>query len=183
MSDRAPYSRIYHSIVDDPKFAAVYDDDRRLATWLRLLIVAEQAHPASAYIPEGTNRGALTALVDCGLVDIGTGRRFRIHGLDAERTRRGDAARVGGLASGRSRSVERPLNERGTKHELAETRRDEHRRDEHPRAQSATNGSARPKPNTVDQNPLYRDIREAQEARYAAEDAASAIVPLPLRKP
>ncbi len=162
MSDRAPYSRIYHSIVDDPKFTAIYDDDRRLATWLRLLIVAEQAHPASAYIPEGTHRGALAALVDCGLVDIGTGRRFRIHGLDAERTRRSDAARVGGLASGRSRAVEHSLNGRGTETNLAETSIDK---------TSSTRASAeftpiRPKLSTVDRDPLLREIREQHVKLY-----------------
>ena len=97
-NDRAPYSRVYHAIVDDPKFAAVYDDDRRLATWLRLLIVAEQAHPASAYIPTGTNRAAVTSLVDAGLIDLGSGSRFRIHGLDAERERRSEPGRIGAVA-------------------------------------------------------------------------------------
>jgi hypothetical protein len=126
----APYSRIYHSIVDDAKFATVYDDDRRLATWLRLLIVAEQAHPASAYIPVGTSRAAVLALVDAGLIDLGTGSRYRIHGLDAERGRRSDAARVGGMASGRSRAVEQPLNVRSTKTNLDETSKDETRRAE-----------------------------------------------------
>jgi hypothetical protein len=130
MSERASYSRVYHSIVDDPKFADIYDDDRRLATWLRLLIVAEQAHPASAYVPAGTNRAAVHALVEAGLVDLGTGSRFRIHGLEAERARRSEAARVGGLASGRSRAVERPLNDRSTKSNLDETSKDETRRAE-----------------------------------------------------
>jgi hypothetical protein len=159
MSDRQPYSRIYHSIVDDPKFATVYDDDRRLATWLRLLIVAEGAHPSSAYIPEGTNRGALAALVECGLVDIGTGRRFRIRGLDAERTRRSQAARVGGLASGRSRSGEQPLNERSTKSNLDETSID---KTSNTRA-SATNewGPKQPRLSTVDRDPFMRKLREA----------------------
>lgn len=88
MSERQPYSRIYWSIIDDPKFATVYDDDRLVATWLRLLIVADQAHPASAYIPFGTNRKALESLVEVGLIDLGTGNRYRIHGLDKERARR-----------------------------------------------------------------------------------------------
>lgn len=152
MTDRQPYSRIYHGIVDDPKFATIYDDDRRLATWLRLLIVAEQAHPASAYIPEGTNRAALKALCDVGLIDIGTGRRFRIHGLDAERTRRSESARVGGLASGRSRSVERSLTERGTETNLAEQSRDK---------TSNTRASAQPRASSVDRDPLLREMREA----------------------
>lgn len=134
MTDRAPYSRIYHSIVDDPKFATIYDDDRRLATWLRLLIVAEQAHPASANIPTGTHRASVVALANVGLLDLGTGSRFRIHGLDAERSRRSEAARVGGLASGRSRSAEHSLNERsqsaGTKSNLDEQSKAETRQDE-----------------------------------------------------
>lgn len=128
------YSRVYHSIVDDPKFATVYDDDRKLATWLRLLLVAEQAHPASAYIPAGTNRAAVLALSEAGLIDLGTGSRFRIHGLDAERQRRTEAARVAGLASGRSRAVQRTFNGRSTEGELErdETRRDEKIREEPP---------------------------------------------------
>lgn len=153
MSER-PYSRIYHSIVDDPKFATVYDDDRRLGTWLRLLIVAEQAYPASAHIPQGTNRAAVLALVDAGLIDLGTGSRYRIHGLDAERTRRSEAARVGGLASGRSRAVEHSSNGRSTETNLDETRLDK---------TSNTRAKAR---NTVDADPLYREQRQAIEKTY-----------------
>jgi len=108
----SPYTRVYHSIVDDPKFADVYDDDRRLATWLRLLLVADQAYPSSAYIPVGTNRAAVAALAAAGLIDLGTGSRYRLHGLAVERGRRSEAARVGGLASGRSRAVQRLFNER-----------------------------------------------------------------------
>jgi hypothetical protein len=137
VSDRAPYSRVYHSIVDDPKFAKVYDDDRRLATWLRLLIVAEQAHPASAYIPAGTHRGSVIALADAGLIDLGTGSRYRIHGLDAERGRRAEAARVGGLASGRSRSVERPLNG-GSRSKRTESNLDEQSKDETSKDETST---------------------------------------------
>jgi hypothetical protein len=88
VSERQPYSRIYWSIIDDPKFATVYDDDKRLATWLRLLIVADQAHPASPSIPFGTDKKALAHLTEVGLVVLGTGFRFRIKGLDAERIRR-----------------------------------------------------------------------------------------------
>lgn len=141
MSERTPYSRVYHAIVDDPKFASIYDDDRRLATWLRLLIVAEQAHPASANIPAGTHRASVKALVDAGLLDLGTGSRYRIHGLDAERERRSEAGRVGGLASGRSRVVERSSNGRsrseGTKSNL-----DEHRRDETSKAEQSAREDA-----------------------------------------
>jgi hypothetical protein len=113
VSDRAPYSRIYHSIIDDPKFATIFDDDRRLATWLRLLIVAEQAYPASANIPTGTHRASVVALSEAGLLDLGTASRYRVHGLEAERTKRSEPGRIGGLASGAARTTaERPLNDR-----------------------------------------------------------------------
>lgn len=91
MSDRR-YSRIYHEAVDDPKFAEVWDDDARLALWVRLLVMADQAWPASAVLPRSVKRRSLDALVACGLVDLSSGDRFRIHGMDPERARRSDAA-------------------------------------------------------------------------------------------
>lgn len=99
MSERAPYSRVYWAVVDDPKFSGIYDDNNHLATWLRLLLIADQAHPASANIPIGTNRKSVDALVEAGLIDLGTSSRYRVHGLDAERGRRADAARSGGRPS------------------------------------------------------------------------------------
>jgi hypothetical protein len=136
MADNS-YTRVYHSIVDDPKFATVYDDDRRLATWLRLLIVAEQAYPASANIPTGTNRAAVAALVAAGLIDLGTGPRYRIHGLAVERGRRSEAARQS--ANARWSQSERNANAMRTHSEriaspnatamLDETRLDETSRD------------------------------------------------------
>jgi hypothetical protein len=95
MSERAPYSRVYWSIVDDPKLAAIYDSNDHLATWLRLLMLADGQWPASSPVPATARRASVAALVDAGLVDIIPGGRFRIHGLDAERGRRRDAARTG----------------------------------------------------------------------------------------
>lgn len=94
MSERAPYSRVYWTVVDDLKFREVYDDDRALACWLRLLIVADQAWPASAPLPASARRVPVALLVRVGLVDLQSGGRYRIHGLDAERgTRRLSATR------------------------------------------------------------------------------------------
>lgn len=87
------YSRVYHSIIDDPKFAGVYDDDRALATWLRLLILADAVWPASASLPRNVSTSALRKLIGVGLVDEVPGHRFRIHGLDTERNRRSEPAR------------------------------------------------------------------------------------------
>lgn len=94
MSERAPYSRVYWSIVDDPKFVPIYDDDHHMATWLRLLIAADALWPASCPIPGNARKSSVSALVKAGLIDLGTGYRFRVHGLDAERGRRRDAART-----------------------------------------------------------------------------------------
>ncbi len=93
MSDRAPYSRIYWTIVDDEKFALIFDNDAHLAAWLRMLLIADQAHPASALVPANARRSSVKALTEAGLIDV-TGTRFRIHGLDAERTRRSGPARA-----------------------------------------------------------------------------------------
>lgn len=92
MSERAPYSRVYWSIVDDPKFGEVYDDDRHLACWLRLLMMADQAWPASAPIPATARKASVKLLLEVGLIDPQPGGRYRVHGLDAERGRRKAAA-------------------------------------------------------------------------------------------
>lgn len=94
MRDNA-YCRVYHSIVDDDKFAEVFDNDAALATWLRLLITADQAWPASAPLPASARRRAVDLLSRVELVDLLPGSRYRIHGLDAERNRRADSARKG----------------------------------------------------------------------------------------
>ncbi len=94
MSERAPYSRVYWAIVDDPKFASIYDNNDHLATWLRLLMQADGQWPASCPVPASARKASVTALADAGLIDFVSGGRFRIHGLDAERGRRRDAART-----------------------------------------------------------------------------------------
>ena len=92
MSERAPYSRVYWTIVDDPKFAAIYDDDAALSLWLRLLLHADATWPAAAPLPRSARVRPLGKLVTAGLVDrVGTDR-YRIHGLEAERGRRQSAA-------------------------------------------------------------------------------------------
>jgi hypothetical protein len=98
VSERAPYSRVYWSIIDDPKFESIYCVDAHLAAWLRLLLIADQAHPASAHLPATLRRPSITALVNVGLVDLLPGGRYRIHGLSAERLHRSAEQRNGGDA-------------------------------------------------------------------------------------
>ena len=88
-----PYVRVYYRIIDDPKFAGVYDNDAALAAWLRLLLAADAMYPAPATLPHGIRRAALAKLTDAGLIDLLPGSRFRLHGLHNERERRTDQAR------------------------------------------------------------------------------------------
>lgn len=111
-----PYVRVYYSIVDDPKFADVYDDDAALATWLRLLLHADAMYPAAATLPRGTRKVSVDKLVKVGLVDMGAGYRYRVRGLAAEREKRAEAARFAadvkhhGLAAAMQRQSERRAN-------------------------------------------------------------------------
>jgi hypothetical protein len=92
MSDRAAYSRVYWSIVDDEKFCEVYDDDHHLACWMRLLLVADMAWPASAHTPASARKASVAALIRVGLLDPQPNGRYRVHGLDKERGKRRESA-------------------------------------------------------------------------------------------
>lgn len=99
-----PYSRIYWHVMSDDKFDGIREDARLFGAWALLLVFADMAYPAPAYIPPIVARAAFRRLVDCGLVDDLGQHRYRVRGLEAERNRRSNAGRAGGIASGRSRS-------------------------------------------------------------------------------
>jgi hypothetical protein len=86
------YSRLYHRF--RAEFPAIYADDRALASWVRLLLVADASWPMRPPVPRSCKAKPLALLVDAGLV-IMDGEAYTVLGLDAERTRRRDAARVG----------------------------------------------------------------------------------------
>lgn len=92
MSD-ALYVRVYQSVVDDPKFVGIFDDDHHLATWLRLLMAADAIWPLSCPLPASARRASVRALVEAGIIDV-EGPRYRVHGLDAERQRRSSQGRA-----------------------------------------------------------------------------------------
>jgi len=157
MAERAAYSRVYWSIIDDPKFDTVYSRDENLACWLRLLLIADQAWPASGQLPTSARVRPLAALVAAKLIDRLPNDRFRVHGLDAERNRRRqDAERI----RGRNPDTQAPHALRARMdgaqvRAVDETRRDEPRKDEtRLTAQSAKKGSYGPQ--------LARDILEAR---------------------
>lgn len=86
MTATGPYVKVYQSIVDDPQFARVYGNDHALATWLRMLLIADAMWPASA--PMTSRNPTVRLLIDVGLVLQRPGNRYSIRGLDAERERR-----------------------------------------------------------------------------------------------
>lgn len=127
-----PYSRFYWRFIDE--FPDIYDDKPTFGWWMTLLVMAEGAHPSSPHLPRSIPRKALDKLVEAQLVELGTGDRFRVRGVDAERARRSEAARVGGLARHRSPNAEQLLSKRSANGQrtvsLDETRLDEQRQDE-----------------------------------------------------
>lgn len=119
MSERAPYSRVYWSVMDDEKFDGIREDMRLFGAWALLLVVADMAHPAPAYVPRTIPKAAVTRLAEVGLVDLLDGSRYRLHGLDAERERR----RV--LATTRGPGGNRTVTGRYPNGDQAKQRRDE----------------------------------------------------------
>jgi len=85
------YSRLYHEVVDDPKFRGVFDEKDVFGWWATLLIMADQSYPNSAYLPYGIDEQALAKLTQRKIVVV-DGPRFRLKGLDSERKRRSNAA-------------------------------------------------------------------------------------------
>jgi hypothetical protein len=91
----AGYVRVYHTIVDDERFAEVFHSPVRLGTWLQLLLLADAMYPASAPMPSYANRAAVKVLVDCGLIELADHRQYRVHGLASERAKRSQTGRTG----------------------------------------------------------------------------------------
>lgn len=92
------FVRVYHEDLI-ANYAAIWDDDRALATWLRLLTLADKLWPTPPDMPRGVSRSALAKLVEVELVTLVAPHRFRLRGLDAQRQRQSEAGRAG--AAGR----------------------------------------------------------------------------------
>lgn len=88
MSERRPFSRHFWDLVDDERFADVFPDDHHYATWSRLLMLADQAWPASAHLPASARKASVAKLAAVGLISILPGGRFRVTGLDKAREER-----------------------------------------------------------------------------------------------
>ncbi len=130
VSERQPYSRVYWSIRSDERLATVYGNNDHLATWLRLLLAADMAWPAPADVPGSAGRRSLVALEAAGIIELLPGGLFRFHGLDGERGRRQESARLS--AAYRTGTERRPNGDRSGTERLAS--RDETSLDEPSRA-------------------------------------------------
>jgi len=148
MADR-PYSRVYWEVIDDLRFVGIYDSDRNLSTWIRLLIGADAMYPSAAPLPRGASGAAVSALIGAGLVEMVGKDHYRLHGMASERASRSDRGRAGGIQ--RATSAVRddagrfagedagPAYQRGPnqRSQLDETSKDETSKDETSKARAA----------------------------------------------
>src|SRR5690242_13946507 len=118
--------------MDDPKFDGIREDCRLFGAWSLLLIVADMAHPAPAYLPRTVPTAAVKKLSAAGLIDLLAGHRFRIHGLEAERRRRREAATNRDPSGTQTGPKREPDGQQAKAEAVAETRtsRDETSKDE-----------------------------------------------------
>jgi len=85
------YARFYYpEFIRD--YPLVYADDAAFASWMRLLVIAEQMWPMPSELPRSVKPKALAVLIDAGLVRV-VGVTFTLKGHDAERQRRSDTGR------------------------------------------------------------------------------------------
>lgn len=103
-----PHVRIYMSVLDDPKFDTVRDDDAALAWYVRLLMAAHGSHPAPTYLPWMPKRPK-AVLIDAGIIEV-VGNRFTIKGLVKERA---EVVDIGHRAGGQVRAATAERDEQG----------------------------------------------------------------------
>jgi hypothetical protein len=83
-----PYSRVYWRVLGDDRFDTIRSDMRHFGSWTLMLLVADMAYPAPAFVPSTIPKASLAQLVEVGLIEALPGGLFRVHGLEAERSRR-----------------------------------------------------------------------------------------------
>jgi hypothetical protein len=88
-----PYARVYY-IDMETDHPEVWRDDAALATWVRMLAVAEAMWPAVPEIPRSAKDPAVRKLIRAGLVIPVAPFGFCIKGLNTERSARSIAARI-----------------------------------------------------------------------------------------
>lgn len=115
MTTTRTYSRVYHEIVEHPRFEKVYRNPSALGTWLQMLLTADAMYPMSPAMPPRTPTVRL--LIDVGLVTQRPGNRYSMRGLDAERERRSAPGRIGAAKRWQSERNAEPLLDEKRKEE------------------------------------------------------------------
>jgi hypothetical protein len=156
-----PYSRIYWSVMDDPKFDGIREDARVFGSWVLLLIYADLAYPAPTYRPPFVPAAAFKRLVAVGLVDDLPGKRYRIHGLASDRDMRSHYARNAAAKRWQSEGI-RDVDARKEKKRIEEKSAGAH---EDAPAFRREFAPSRPKVSTVDRDPHLRELRAALLAK------------------
>jgi hypothetical protein len=141
--------------MDDPKFDGIREDARLFGSWAILLLYADRGYPASIYRPPPVTPAAMKKLVACGLVDELPSRRYRIHGLAADREMRTQSARNAAALRWQSES-----------NAVAMPRREEKRKEEKEKTQGMRAH------NSVDRDPLLREIRTVYLAKDKEKEGA-----------
>lgn len=75
-------------------YPAIWADDRALATWTRLLSVADKMWPTCPEVPRSVKPAPLAALVRCGLIVRHEDGTYTVRGHHAERAKRAAQAKV-----------------------------------------------------------------------------------------
>lgn len=86
------YVRVYHDDLQRD-YGTVWVDDAALATWLRLLVVADKMWPSIPELPRSVKPRPLGTLVEKKLVVLLPAHGYRIRGHDEERRKRQESAR------------------------------------------------------------------------------------------
>ena len=108
-----PYSRVYHEIVEHPRFEKVFRNPHALGTWLQMLLTADAMYPMPA--PMTTRNPTVRLLIDVGLVIERPGNRYSMRGLEDERERRSAVGRNAAAMRWQSERIAEPMPRRDEK--------------------------------------------------------------------
>lgn len=90
--DSQVYSRLYHRLMNE--YPSIWNRDETLALFVRMLVIADKFWPERPPLARRNAKG-LRALLTAGLVRLhDDGFTYSVRGLDAERSRRSNAART-----------------------------------------------------------------------------------------
>jgi hypothetical protein len=88
------YSRLYHDILEDPRFEGVYGHPPVFGVYAMLLMQADRTWPAPAPLPRWADQSSVDTLQGCGLIEVMSGDLYRINGLNDERRLRSEHSRI-----------------------------------------------------------------------------------------